>query len=60
MRGNHLRFSPDCVDFVQPWPFLLPVACTCSGDFETKFSPAIKKKIERSIECPKTKSLFFH
>ena len=40
------KCSPDCVDSAQPWPFLLPAACTCSDDFETKFSPEVKERKE--------------
>lgn len=36
--------KPDCVDSVQPWLSLSPVACICTYDFETIFSPAIKQQ----------------
>lgn len=42
------RCSPGCVDSARPLPSLSPVACTCSDDFETKFSPEIMSKIKRS------------
>lgn len=41
---------PDCVGFAQPSPSPSPVACTCSGDFETRFSPVTKEaKIENCL-----------
>lgn len=33
------RSLPGCVDSARPWPSPSPVVCTCSGGFETKFSP---------------------
>lgn len=52
LRGRFLKNlnsnnSPDYVDFALPLPFLSLAAYTCSGDFETKFSPEAVKKRKR-------------